>query len=125
MNREQKRFLIAESVLAILGAAALIRAMTGDAGAHQAPSGWAYPPVCCNGNREHGDCQPIADRTVKPVAGGFRLTLAPGDHHMVTHAHVFDIPQSQAKPSPDGRYHVCLYPNEDRVQCFFAPTPGV
>jgi hypothetical protein len=125
MNREQRRFLIAELALAAMGAAGLIYAMIGTAGAHQAPAGWAYPPICCNGNREHGDCQPIADRTVKPVAGGFRLTLAPGDHHMVTHAHVFDIPQSQAKPSPDGRYHVCLYPNEDRVQCFFAPPPGV
>ena len=34
MNREQRRFLIAELVLALAGAAALIRAMTGDAGAH-------------------------------------------------------------------------------------------
>jgi hypothetical protein len=119
MNREQRRFLIAELMLAAAGAAALIYAASGNAGAHQAPAGWAYPPICCNGNREHGDCQPIADQTVKPVAGGFRLTLAPGDHH------IFDIPQSQAKPSPDGHYHVCLYPNEDRVQCFFAPPPGV
>ena len=72
MNREQRRFLIAESVLAAMGAAALIHAASGDAGAHQAPSGFAYPAICCNGNSEHGDCQPIAERTVKPVAGGFR-----------------------------------------------------
>ena len=125
MQPEQRRFLIAEFLLAALGAAALIHALTADAGGHQAPSGFAYPAICCNGNREHGDCQPIPDQSVKPVAGGYRITLRPGDHHMVTRLHVFDMKQGQAQPSPDGRYHVCLYPNEDRVQCFFAPPPGV
>ena len=78
MQPEQRRFLIAEFLLAALGAAALIHAFTADAGAHQAPSGFAYPAICCNGNREHGDCQPIAEQTVKPVAGGYRLTLGAG-----------------------------------------------
>lgn len=88
------------------------------------PHDW-YPAVCCNGNAEHGDCQPISSRTVKPVTGGWQITLVPGDHWMVTKPHSFFISNARVKDSPDGAFHICLYPNEDNVQCFFAPPMGV
>lgn len=33
------------------------------------------------------------------------------------------IPYSEAKPSPDGSYWRCKYPDETR-RCFYAPPPG-
>jgi hypothetical protein len=53
--------------------------------------------------------------------GGYRVTLNPGDHHMVTHQHVFFMPTSEAKVSTDGSYHACLFPTEDTLRCFYAP----
>lgn len=84
-----------------------------------------YPAVCCNGNAQHGDCQPIGTKTVRAVAGGWQITLVPGDHWMVTKPHNFFVSSARAKQSPDGDFHICLYPSEDNVQCFFAPPMGV
>lgn len=89
--------------------------------AHDAPSGWAYDPYCCNGDGETGDCQMIPSRTVKIVDGGYKITLEPGDHRLVTHLHVFVMPQRKTMHSPDGAYHLCLFPDENTLRCFYAP----
>lgn len=94
------------------------------ADAHHAPSGFVYEPYCCNGNDESGDCQKIASETVQPSGDGYQVTLQPGDHRLATRKHVFLIPQSKAMNSPDGAYHLCLFPNEDTVRCFYAPPIG-
>ncbi|CAN7338381.1 hypothetical protein [Rhizobium sp. LjRoot258] len=91
------------------------------ADAHNAPSGFAYTRYCCNGDGTSGDCQRIPSKTVRPRAGGYEVTLLPGDHRLATRKHVFLIPQSQALESPDGAYHLCLFPSENRVRCFLAP----
>ena len=89
--------------------------------AHEAPSGFTYDPFCCNGDGDSGDCQRISSETVRPNHGGYEVTLLPGDHRLATRRHVFSIPQSLVKESPDGAYHLCLFPNEDTVRCFYAP----
>ena len=92
--------------------------------AHHAPSGFTYEPYCCNGDDESGDCQQISSKTVRPSREGYEVTLLPGDHKLVTRRHVFLIPQAQTRESPDGAYHLCLFPNEDTVRCFYAPPLG-
>jgi hypothetical protein len=89
--------------------------------AHEAPSGMAYSAYCCNGNSTHGDCMPIPASSVKVVAGGYQITLVPGDHHMVVHEHVFFKPYSEVQESTDGSYHACLFPDENTLRCFYAP----
>jgi hypothetical protein len=94
---------------------------TAAAMAHDAPSGWKYDPYCCNGDGETGDCQMIPARTVTIVPGGYRVTLYPGDHRYITHAHIFMLPQRKTMHSPDGAYHLCLFPDENTPRCFYAP----
>jgi hypothetical protein len=89
--------------------------------AHDAPTGWRYDPYCCNGDGMTGDCQMIPSRTVKVVEGGFLITLEPGDHREITRNHVFMMPQRKTMRSPDGAFHLCLFPNEDTPRCFYAP----
>src|SRR5690349_12859091 len=75
---------------------------------HQAPSGWSYDPFCCNGK----DCAEIPTETVKPVNGGYSVSLTPADHPMVTKPHTLLVPYDKVKNSQDGQYHICLYPTE-------------
>ncbi|MBB6484202.1 hypothetical protein [Rhizobium lusitanum] len=95
--------------------------IAGPALAHDAPSGWSYDPYCCNGDGETGDCEMIPSRTVTIIPGGYRLTINPGDHHNVTRGHIFTLPQRRAMHSPDGAYHLCLFPDENTPRCFYAP----
>lgn len=92
--------------------------------AHESPLGWNYPPYCCNGNGHTGDCAPIPKEAVKEVTGGTKITLMVGDHPMVTKPQEFFVPYADVKPSPDGMFHICLFPTEDHVRCFFAPDRG-
>lgn len=96
----------------------------GGAFAHDAPSGWQYDPLCCNGDSHAGDCQMISSSTVRIVKGGYEVTLAPGDHRLATRRHVFLLSQWLTRRSRDGEYHLCLFPNEDTPRCFYAPDMG-
>lgn len=88
------------------------------------PTGWNYESFCCQGNAVNGDCAAIPDASVTPIKGGLQITLAPGDHPLVTRRHVFTVPQSDLRKSPDGRTHVCLFPNEDTLRCTYHPPMG-
>ena len=92
--------------------------------AHETASGMIFDARCCRGNSVTGDCQPIPASSVKPIAGGLQITLAPGDHPLVTRVHVFQIEQGKVLPSTDGRYYACLWPSEDHLQCLYAPPTG-
>jgi hypothetical protein len=92
--------------------------------AHEAPSGFSYEPLCCNGDGDSGDCQRISSKTVRPGQEGYEVTLLPGDHRLATRRYVILIPQAQTRKSPDNAYHLCLFPNEDTVRCFYAPPLG-
>lgn len=101
-----------------------------DARAHRAtptaamPGGFVYDGWCCNGSGVSGDCQEIHYSRVKTIEGGYQITLVAGDHRKVTRLHVFQIEQAKVRASPDGQYHVCLFPTEDILRCFYAPPPN-
>ena len=111
------------SLILILIAAASSGLLTASY-AHKAPTLWTYPPACCNGSTIGGDCERIPGKTVRKGRYGFVVVLHPGDHHLVTTFHIFLIPYGSEIPSGDSDFHVCLYPTEDHVNCFFAPPDG-
>lgn len=92
--------------------------------AHDTESGWIYPPACCRGDKERGDCHEIPSTSVSTGPDGFRVLLNPGDHHLVTKQHFFRIPYGDTIPSGDSHFHICLHPTEDHANCFFAPPYG-
>lgn len=92
--------------------------------AHDTESGWTYPPACCRGDNERGDCQEVPNTNVSTAPDGFTVLLSPGDHHLVKKRHVFRIPYGATIPSGDSHFHICLHPTEDDVNCFFAPAYG-
>jgi hypothetical protein len=104
--------------------ASVMFAFASSVSAHDAPAGWSYEPFCCNGDNHTGDCQMIPSKSVKVTPRGYRVTLLPGDHRLVTRAHVFMLPMTKAMQSGDGEYHLCLFPNEDTPRCFYAPEMG-
>lgn len=83
-----------------------------------------YSYYCCQGEV---DCQPIRVEAVQVTAKGYLVTLRPQDHTMLvgeTAARTYLVPFSEAKPSPDGAYHACIYPGPDHLRCFYAPPHG-
>ncbi|MCJ8519479.1 hypothetical protein ABID21_002293 [Pseudorhizobium tarimense] len=91
------------------------------AGSHDAPAGWQYDKFCCNGDGHNGDCQMISTKNVKITERGYEISLGPGDHRLVTRPHHFTLPQSKARRSRDAEHHLCLYPTEETLRCFYAP----
>lgn len=91
---------------------------------HEAPTGFVFDTVCCNGNGVNGDCQPIPRKSVEEVDGGYQVTLAPGDHPMVTKPHVYRMERSLVRWTDDGETYACLYPTEDTLRCLYLPPEG-
>lgn len=77
--------------------------------AHQAPSGWMYPPDCCGGK----DCAQTED--VEITGAGYHIK---GTHLLVG----FHDPR--IRPSPDSHFHACMPPSKSTVYCLFVPTMG-
>lgn len=95
--------------------------ISGSTLAHDSSTGWTYPPACCRGDADHGDCQRIPDRTVQVRPGGWVVVLHPGDHNKVTRQDRYFIPFGDEIPSYDNDYHICLHPTEEDENCFFVP----
>ncbi|KAA3505309.1 hypothetical protein EXN24_01295 [Rhizobium rhizogenes] len=102
----------------------LLMAFNATALAHESHKGFKYESYCCNGDAETGDCQMIPTRSVRVTQDGYEVSLAPGDHRLVTRRHVFSWSQREARRSEDGEYHLCLFPDEDTPRCFYAPDMG-
>lgn len=80
-----------------------------------------YDAWCCNDR----DCAPVPDGAVRAVKGGYRYRLCPGDHPGVTGECLSGfLRHSEARPSEDGRFHVCIYPS-NTVRCVYVPIGGV
>lgn len=82
-----------------------------------------YDPWCCNDK----DCQGIPTEAVELTAQGYRVTLRPQDHGMLrgeTAPHVYVVAYRDARVSPDGGYHACIYPDVETMRCFYAPPVG-
>lgn len=70
-----------------------------------------YPPECCNGEEEHGDCRPV------PCSS---LEFKPGNPGWVMHEGHWII-SDEVRQSPDGQCHVCEQPNHERMYCAWMP----
>lgn len=93
------------------------------AGAPETRAHSFYSQYCCNGQ----DCQPVRTEAVQITAKGYLVTLRPQDHIMLLNEpapRTYLVPFRDAKPSPDGAYHVCIYPGPDHLRCFYAPPHG-
>ena len=90
------------------------------AAAHTASSGMQYDSWCCSGQ----DCAPIPSKGVTVQGTGYRVELNVGDHPMLTQHHIYIVPYQQVKNSTDGQYHICFWPDENTVRCFYAPPQG-
>lgn len=104
--------LISSIVALGLGAAVLI---TGQAGAHEAPTGWSYPLLCCSSI----DCREAADREVRETVAGYQVAST---GEVVPYGH------RRIKDSPDGRFHLCQQGGDfdkGRVLCLFVPPRGM
>jgi hypothetical protein len=75
---------------------------------------------CCNDY----DCQLISGELVEEVRGGFRIRLKPGEHVMVTSPVDHFVPYRDMQASPDNKFHICLFPTQNQVRCFFGPVGG-
>lgn len=62
---------------------------------------------CCGGT----DCAPLADTRVKAVPGGYEV------------AGVGFVPNADAQPGPDFRYHACFL--NGQIRCFLTPGLGI
>jgi hypothetical protein len=63
---------------------------------------------CCGGE----DCRILADGDVAPRPGGYFIR-----------SFGWFVPNTEAQPGPDQRYHVCIFLGQRR--CFLTPNPGV
>jgi hypothetical protein len=81
-----------------------------------------YDPKCCN----DADCAPVSEANLRPVKGGWRLHITPGEHPMVKQVIDVLIPYNDPKVkfSPDGRPHACIGPNTQVVFCIYVPDYG-
>lgn len=109
-------------MIRLLFSLALLWVLQATVAAHTSKGGHVYDPYCCNGT----DCAEISDDAVTAGPEGYVITLRKGDHPMVTSPMVRHVvPYREARPSTDGKWHVCLYPNENTVRCFYAVPGGV
>jgi hypothetical protein len=106
-----------------------IAAMTATAAAaHDAPSGFKYPPGCCHSAAESptGDCAPIASRFVTEAADGYHVSIPVGAHpQLKTRPYSGVVPYDAARDSDDGQPHICLSRDGANRFCFFMPPRGV
>lgn len=77
-----------------------------------------YPYDCCS----QQDCAPLDQTNVRVGVNGYAVIIPPGSHPQwgseKTEALLLTIPYKQAKPSPDGKFHICLNPS-GQLLCFF------
>lgn len=82
-----------------------------------------YPWECCAGQ----DCAPVAAAAVRETPRGYVVTIRPGSHPQWPVGRpgplVLTIPYAKAKPSPDGRFHICLRPDGSLI-CWFVVYGG-
>lgn len=95
----------------IAAAGAILSILGGSALAHS----W-YATRCCGGQ----DCFPIDVSAVTETSTGWRVDYSSPDWGSVHET----VDRSQAEPSLDGQYHMCLKPPTAlvRIRCFYAPA---
>lgn len=92
--------------------------------AHCAPSGWCYPPDCCDPSGQ--ECDPIPAAAVEVVGDWYYVTLTPQDHKYVKETTIYKMHKNYPKlrPSGDGEYHACIGVNGLQMYCLFLGVQG-
>lgn len=110
-------FLFALFIMLFFFAAGLMFGM-GQARAHQAKSGWTYPPGCCD--KPSRECHEIpGERVTKLTGGRYKVYLFPGDHPNVLSP--VELIPNHIHSSGDGEYHACVSENGQAMYCLFIP----
>lgn len=103
----RSRLKAAASAILLLG---LVAALPPPAGAHDPYAPYRTPrgSPCCNDD----DCRPLADGDVATLDTGYFIRSR-GEF----------VPNREAQPGPDDRYHLCTYANVR--MCFLLPRLGM
>lgn len=98
------------SRLATIGTALAVLVFSGAAGAHDAPTGWSYPPACCSDI----DCRDVPADWVFAGPDGYRIVIT---------GEVVRYGDSRLRPPPDGLVHWCSVAgsSDSRTICLFVP----
>lgn len=98
-------------MVARLGAGLLALVLAVPAVAHEAASGWAYPPSCCSGQ----DCYQITADDLGADQGGY---------HVKATGETIPYTDRKVKPSGDGFYHRCSWmgSRDAATICLFVPS---
>lgn len=101
------------AILIVFTALAAVMALSLQARAHEAPSGWSYPHSCCHNQ----DCREVAPGFVEERPEGY-VIVQTGEVIPMTHRKV--------RVSPDGKWHWCSTMGEPNGQtiCLYAPFGG-
>lgn len=103
------------TAIALTGLVTLASALiAGQSRAHDAPTGWTYPLLCCSNK----DCKQISSADVRPVQTGWLIEQT---GEVVTYG------DKRLKDSPDGLYHRCAFSadfEKGRTLCLFVPPMG-
>lgn len=113
------RLTLAFLAFAVLYFAATAFFLSRPAAGHEAPSGWSYDLACCSGI----DCAPIDSDLVTLSAEGYTVTVAPGDHPLITvpTTYFFPFEDTRVRFSPDGTYHLCVSAITQTGLCLYSP----
>jgi hypothetical protein len=97
--------------------------LTKPGGAHQAPQGWTYDYHCCTDK----DCAMINPATVVAVTGGWKVTVRPGDHPLITEPKEYLVPYDSNKviESKDSDFHLCVGAYTKSLFCLYVPEMGM
>lgn len=81
--------------------------------AHQAPSGWFYPYICCS----NMDCREVPPGFIRETPMGFQIS---------TTGELIPYNDKKVHNSPDGKWHWCSRSGQDTTPtiCIFAPFGG-
>lgn len=116
------RVPLAILIFVALYIAATVFFLSRPAAAHTAPSGWSYDLACCSDQ----DCAPISSDLVRITDEGFVVTVAPGDHPLVTvpTTYVFPHGDPRIRFSGDEDYHLCIGAYSKRGLCLYITGTG-
>lgn len=116
------QFALALLTLAALYLLAVAFLLSQPAHGHTAPSGWQYDHACCSTQ----DCAPIRVELVQITAQGYRVTVSPGDHPLVTEpsTYIFPFNDKRVRFSGDQHYHLCIGLYSKAGLCLYIPGAG-
>lgn len=96
--------------------------------AHNAKSGWPYPPGCCS--QPEKECHEVPASTIVGTrydAFGKLIIIMkfkPGDHPNITREMTFERVATWFQQSGDSEHHACINPLGTAIYCYFWQAGG-